>query len=233
MADFAVILPAAGSSSRFRGFDQKKTFIDLRGVPVWKRTVQAFAERQDVKQILLILQDSDTTAFNRQFGDDLRGVELITGGASRSESVRNGLLSVKNTCEFVAVHDVARPLIRPEVIDEVFSATVKTGAAIPGVSITSTVKRINEARCIESTVDRSDLVLAQTPQGFSRRLLLDVYTQVRGQLQEFTDEAAMVESVGHSVTVTDGAWDNIKITTAADFQLAQMILAGRVSSSRD
>ena len=75
-------------------------------------------------------------------------------------------------------------------------------------------------------------MLAQTPQGFSRRLLLDAYTQVGEQLQEFTDEASIVESIGHPVTVTDGAWDNIKITTAADFQLAQMILAGRASSPR-
>ncbi|MCH2212986.1 MAG: 2-C-methyl-D-erythritol 4-phosphate cytidylyltransferase [Fuerstiella sp.] len=231
MADFAVILPAAGNSSRFRGFDHKKPFVSLDGLPVWKRTVQAFARRQDVKQILLILPGSDLAGFTRQFGDGLSGVELISGGVSRSESVLNGLQAVRESCEFVAVHDVARPLIRSAVIDAVFAATVKTGAAIPGVPVTSTVKRVSEASCVESTVDRSNLVLAQTPQGFSRGLLLEAFRQVGEKLQEFTDESSIVESLGHPVTVTDGAWDNIKITTAADFQLAQRILAGRASSS--
>jgi len=229
MPEFAVILPAAGNSSRLRGFDRKKPFVDLAGTPVWKRTVDAFIGRRDVTQILLVLADSDRSDFLTRFGD-VTGIELVDGGASRAESVSNGLKLLSESIDFVAVHDAARPLVTQDVIDSVFAGALATGAAIPGVPITSTVKRIDKLGQIDATIDRSQLKLAQTPQTFARRILLDAYAQAQGKLHDYTDEASIVEATGYSVTVTEGSWDNIKITTADDFQFAEMILAGRGAS---
>ena len=231
MPEFAVILPAAGRSRRFRGFQQKKPFVNLAGEPVWRRTARVFGRHDYVTQILLVLADSDRAEFLKRFGEHLGNIDLVSGGRSRAESVYNGLMSLQDSIEFVAVHDAARPLVTPDVIDSVFSATLRTGAAIPGVPVTSTVKRIDEKGQIVTTVDRSTLRLAQTPQTFNRQILLESFTQANGRLQDFTDEASLVEASGHPVTVTNGAWDNIKITTAEDFYLAETILSSRNAAS--
>jgi 2-C-methyl-D-erythritol 4-phosphate cytidylyltransferase len=227
MPEFAVILPAAGSSRRFRGFTQKKPFVSLADEPIWSRTVRAFTDRTDVVQVLLVLADSDRPHFIDQFGECDDRVELVSGGNSRAESVYNALQQVPASVEYVAVHDAARPLISQPVIDRVFAAAVQSGAATPGIPVTSTVKQIDSAGQIESTIDRSQLRLAQTPQTFAHQVLLDAYAKASGHLQDFTDEASLVEATGHPVTVTEGSWDNIKITTAEDFQLAQTILKER------
>lgn len=227
MPEFAVILPAAGNSSRLRGFDRKKPFIDLAGEPVWKRTVSAFAGREDVAQIVLVLADSDRADFVKQFGEHPVGIDLAAGGASRAESVAGGLGLLSESIQFVAVHDAARPLVTQETIDKVFAAARETGAAIPGLPITSTVKQIDDRDRILATVDRSKLRLAQTPQTFARQILVDAFAQAAARLQDFTDEASIVEAAGHSVTVSEGAWDNLKLTTADDVRLAEMILAWR------
>jgi len=227
MPEFSVILPAAGSSSRFRGFAQKKPFVSLADEPVWSRTVRAFTERTDVVQVLLVLADSDRPDFIDQFGECEDRVVLVSGGNSRAESVYNALRLVPASVGYIAVHDAARPLISQPVIDRVFEAAVTSGAAIPGIPVTSTVKQVDSVGQIESTIDRTQLRLAQTPQTFAHQVLLDAYAKASDRLQEFTDEASLVEAIGHPVTVTEGSWDNIKITTAEDFQLAQMILKER------
>lgn len=227
MSQFAVILPAAGGSSRFHGFGDKKPFVSLAGRAVWQRTVDVFAARHDVGQIILVLADEDRDDFQRRFGDAAAELQLAAGGASRAESVRNALQQLSNDCDYIAVHDAARPLVSQQVIDRVFQAAIETGAAIPGVPVTSTVKCVDESERIAGTVDRTPLRLAQTPQTFAREILLKAVAQSGNQLASFTDEASLVEAAGMPVTVTEGAWDNIKITTAEDFRLAQLILAGQ------
>ena len=227
MPEFSVILPAAGSSRRFRGFAQKKPFVSLVDEPIWSRAVRAFTNRTDVVQILLVLADSDRSKFVEQFGKCGDRVELVSGGNSRAESVCNALQQVPASVEYVAVHDAARPLISQPVIDRVFTAAVESGAAIPGIPVTSTVKQVDSSGLIQSTIDRSQLILAQTPQAFGHQVLLNAYAKASGCLQDFTDEASLVEATGHPVTVTEGSWDNIKITTADDFQFSQTILKER------
>ena len=227
MPEFAVILPAAGSSRRFRGFDQKKPFVSLDGEPIWQRTVRAFHGHEQVSQVLLVLADADRALFHDRFARQLDGIELVSGGPSRAQSVCHGLEALRESIEFVAVHDAARPLIKRDVIDTVFTAAVRTGAAIPAVPITSTVKRVDDTGQIDATIDRSNLRLAQTPQTFERQVLVRAFEQARGHLQDFTDEASLVEAIGHPVTLTAGSWDNMKITTAEDLQLAEMILSRR------
>jgi len=129
---FAVILPAAGQSSRFRDPHYKKPFAPLDGRPVWMHAADKFANRQDVVQTILIIAAEDHEHFAEKFGGNaaLMGIEVIEGGAERYDSVTRALERVTADADFVAVHDVARPCIANEWIDAVFAAAAKSGAAI-------------------------------------------------------------------------------------------------------
>jgi len=227
MPRYSVILPAAGSSSRFQGFPDKKPFTDLAGVAIWRRTVDAFACRADVCQMQLVLAESDIPAFRERFSACMDDIEIVTGGASRAESVRNALNSVDPVADYIAVHDAARPLVSSTVINRVFQAAAESGAAIPGLPVNSTVKQTDSTGQIVGTIDRTHLRLAQTPQTFAKRVLTEAYAKAIDRLHEFTDEASVVEASGQPVAITEGSWDNIKITNAGDFRLAEAILSAR------
>ncbi|MEW4488705.1 2-C-methyl-D-erythritol 4-phosphate cytidylyltransferase [Thalassoglobus sp. JC818] len=223
MSTFAVILPAAGKSTRFGGAGRKKPFIDLNGQPVWVRAVEPFRARNDVQQIVVVVSASDVEWFRETFQAQLKRlqVSVVEGGAERMNSVENALRSISDETDFVAVHDAARPMISPEVIDRVFQKAIESDAAIPGVPISSTVKRVAE-HCIVETVDRSSLWAAQTPQTFRSSVLVDAYQNRGNNLT--TDEAQLVERTGRAVHVVEGDPLNLKITTKEDLFLAEAIL---------
>ncbi len=225
MADFSVIIPAAGDSSRFRGFRHKKPFVDLNGRAIWLRTVEHFVNRKDVAEVVLVLAADDVSDFRDRFRPNLAFLELtiVEGGASRAESVQNGLQALTAPVDFVAVHDAARPLLTEQWITELFTAAREKKAVIPGVPISSTIKRVDQQNAIVDTVDRSHLMLAQTPQVFERKLLESSYAAVT-DASKFTDEASLVGANGHPVYVHPGWPMNIKITTSDDYDLATVLI---------
>jgi 2-C-methyl-D-erythritol 4-phosphate cytidylyltransferase len=224
MSKFAVILPAAGKSSRFTVQKRKKPFVELKGRAVWLRAAEHFANRDDVVQTLVVLAPDDVEWFKEKFAPNLAfmNVELVTGGAERADSVRNALARVRPEADFVAVHDAARPLLVQEWIDRVFRTAENSGAAILATPVTSTLKRGQADGTIESTISRTGLWAAQTPQVFRRQLLLDAYAR-QGALQP-TDEAQLVEQFGHPVTLVECSPLNFKITSHDDFRLAEVAL---------
>src|SRR5258708_2296699 len=224
MAKFAVILAAAGKSSRFSLQKRKKTFVDLKGRAVWLRAAEHFANRDDLMRTMVVLAPDEVEFFKEKFAPNMAfmNVELATGGAERAGSVRNALARVRPEAEFVAVHDAARPLLVQEWIDRVFRAAEKSGAAILATPVTSTLKRGRADGSIEATVPRAGLWAAQTPQVFRRQLLLDAYAR-QGTLQP-TDEAQLVEQLGHPVTLVECSPLNFKITSFDDFRLAEHAL---------
>ena len=228
MTRFAVILPAAGQSTRFSIQKKKKPFVELKGRPVWVRTAEHFVNRNDVVQTLIVISPDDLEWFKEKFRPNLAfmEVEIVTGGEERADSVENALARVHADVDFVAVHDAARPLLTAKWIDAVFKQAEKSDAAIPGVPITSTIKRVGSleknGQLIQETVSRENLWLAQTPQVFRRDLLIDAYAQ-RGDAPA-TDEASLVEKLGHPVAVVPGSPMNIKITTYDDFKMAEALL---------
>lgn len=224
MSKFAVILPAAGKSSRFSFQKRKKPFVELKGRAVWLRAAEHFSNRDDVVQTLVVLAPEDLDWFKEKFAPNLAfmNVEIVAGGAERADSVRNALARVRPDAEFVAVHDAARPLLTQEWIDRVFRAAEKSGAAILATPVTSTLKRGGPEGTIEATVPRSGLWAAQTPQVFRRQLLMEAYAK-QGSLQP-TDEAQLVEQLGHPVTLVEGSPLNFKITSGDDFRLAEAAL---------
>ena len=233
MPTFAVILPAAGKSSRFSGgvvaasgldASTKKPFQELNGRAVWLRAIEPFVNRADVVQRIIALAPDDLDWFRQTYRANLAGLdlELIEGGSERADTVQRALSRVRADVDFVAVHDAARPLLAAEWIDAVFRAAEKTGAAIPATPISSTLKLVAPDGHIVQTVPREGLWAAQTPQVFRRQLLLDAYAQ-RGDFQP-TDEAQLVERFGHPISVVECSPMNLKITSAEDLRMAQALV---------
>ena len=224
MPRFAVILPAAGKSSRFRDQHYKKPFALLDGRPVWMHAADRFANRKDVIQSLLVIAPEDREDFAEKFGGNaaLLGIEVVEGGNERYDSVQRALERVKPEAEFIAVHDAARPCIVEEWIDAVFAAAVRTGAAILASPVHGTLKRAANDQTIAETVARENLWEAQTPQVFRRQLLTYAYAR-RGN-EKATDDAQLVERLGQKVTIVPGSPMNIKITTKEDLRIAAALL---------
>jgi len=221
---FAVIVPAAGASSRFVGLETKKPFVELAGIPIWIRTVSHFIHRTDVSEVVVVAAESALPVFHSSATADLlEHLSFARGGDTRAESVLNGIQALSTTSRFVAVHDAARPLLTGEGITDLFAAAKQHGAVLPGLPITSTVKQITAEGQVERTVDRSLLQLAQTPQVARRDLLEQAYLECANPAA-FTDEASLLEAAGHTVFIHPGWSENIKITTAEDFALAEFLL---------
>jgi len=224
VAKFAVILPAAGRSSRFRDSSYKKPFAPLANKAIWLHSAERFLSRNDVVQTILVIAPEDRADFNFKFAANIAfmEIEVIDGGAERADSVEAALARVKPQADFVCVHDAARPCLTDAWIDDIFAAAVKTGAAIFAIPVNGTLKRVSNDHKIEETVSREKLWEAQTPQVFRRELLLEAYAK-RGGFQA-TDEAQLVERIGQPVTVVPGSPINIKITTKEDQRLAEHFL---------
>lgn len=223
MSKFAVILAAAGKSSRFGDSQRKKPFIELQGRPVWVRSIEPFVNHRDVGQALVVVSPEDHDWFKEKFRPNLAfmNVRVVTGGKERADSVQNALAHVQSDIDFVAVHDAARPLITSPWIDAVLNAAKKSGAAIPASPIASTIKRVQQGVIVE-TVPREELWGAQTPQIFERKLLMEAYAKRDGFVA--TDEAQLVERLGHAVAVVDCSPLNFKITTQEDFRMAESLI---------
>ncbi len=224
MAKFAVILPAAGRSSRFRDSSYKKPFAPLANKAIWLHSAERFLSRNDVVQTILLISPEDRADFNFKFAANIAfmEIEVIDGGAERADSVEAALARVKPTADFVCVHDAARPCLTDAWIDDIFAAAEKTGAAIFAIPVNGTLKRVGSDHKIEETVSREKLWEAQTPQVFRRELLLEAYAKRNGF--QATDDAQLVERLGKPVTVVPGSPINIKITTKEDQRLAEHLL---------
>jgi 2-C-methyl-D-erythritol 4-phosphate cytidylyltransferase len=225
---FAVLLPAAGRSSRFRD-KEKKPFTHLDGRAVWLHAAEQFITRDQVMQCIIIIAPEDHEVFRRRFGHNVAfmNVHVAEGGAERFESIAKGLSLVKPEADFVAIHDAVRPCLTKAMIDAVFSRAEKSGAALLAVPVTDTVKQVDAQQRIEKTVSRRGLWLAQTPQVFRRDWLADAYARRSELGRDITDDAQLVEAAGHPVHVVEGSASNLKITTKADLFLAEAILKAR------
>jgi 2-C-methyl-D-erythritol 4-phosphate cytidylyltransferase len=224
MPTFGVILAAAGQSSRFQDANYKKPFAPLAGRAVWLHSAEKFLERSDVKQVVIVVAPEDREAFIEKFGANLAfmGVTLAEGGAHRADSVRRGLEKLSPEIDFVAIHDAARPCIATPWIDRVFETGARTGAAILATPVVGTLKRVGPDNTITETVDRTGLWEAQTPQVFSRDLLVRAFAVP--QDGQPTDEAQLVEGLGQRVTVVPGSPINLKITSREDLRLAEQAI---------
>jgi len=226
MEKFAVIVPAAGKSARFADPKQKKIYAELVGRAVWLRAVEPFINRDDVAQIIMAIAPEDRELFERRYRASVAfmNIKVIDGGTERCDTVARALECVETECEYVAVHDAARPCLSTELVDAVFQAARAHGAALLATPVADTIKRIDEDRCTTTTIPRDGLYLAQTPQVFRRSLLIKAYAQRSRVGAHVTDDCQLVEALGQRCFIVEGSALNIKITTQVDLRLAAAIL---------
>jgi 2-C-methyl-D-erythritol 4-phosphate cytidylyltransferase len=225
---FAVIVPAAGKSSRFSN-KEKKPFVNLDSRAIWLRSVECFITRPDVKQCLVVVASEDMEMFKRRYAANVMflNIQIIEGGKERFESVANALGKLHDEIAFVAVHDAVRPCVPPPLIDRVFDAAVKYGAALPGLAVADTLKRAGADMRVNATIARTGLWQAQTPQAFRKEWLLEAYEK-RGQVVEsITDDAQLVEALGKPVHLVAGSPYNLKVTTNDDLGVLELFVKHR------
>jgi 2-C-methyl-D-erythritol 4-phosphate cytidylyltransferase len=231
MPSFALILPAAGSSTRFGGDGSKLLAPLADGLSVIACTLNRFLSRADVELIVIATRAggqsfSDVPSALGAMPNDPR-VRRCAGGPSRAESVRNALAEVPAHVEWVAVHDAARPLVSADLIGRTLDAAVRYGAAIPAVPIVPTVKQADGPlpAKVQRTIPRQTLWGVQTPQVMRRVALEAAYAACPVPLSQVTDEAQLLELAGQDVWLVPGDERNIKITTPDDLRLARAYLA--------
>ncbi|MCH5179553.1 MAG: 2-C-methyl-D-erythritol 4-phosphate cytidylyltransferase [Prevotellaceae bacterium] len=229
MADYLIIV--AGGKGLRMGSDVPKQFMLLGGKPVLMRTIERFLEALPSLHIVLVLPEVHVDYWRslcEQY--DFRApLTIALGGKERFHSVKNGLAQIDALCSCTehssrvcAVHDAVRPLVSVEVIRRAFSEAAQCGAVVPALSAVDSV-RVKDGEGHFVAVDRRDVMLVQTPQVFQYSVLAEAYAQPYRDV--FTDDASVVESLGHPIRLIEGNRENIKITTPIDILLAQLYLS--------
>jgi 2-C-methyl-D-erythritol 4-phosphate cytidylyltransferase len=218
MYQTGVVIAGAGSSQRM-GAD--KVLIPLAGKPLLAWSVDVCQSCELVNQIVIVLNENKLDLGRRLVTE--RGwskvVEVCSGGKRRQDSVRHGLDKLKD-CEWVIVHDGARPFLTSDLIRDGLAAAKGTGAAVAAVPVKDTIKICNSDLMVRETLNRQELWAVQTPQVFRFGIIAKAHEQIKGDV---TDDASMVEQMGYKVKLYMGSYGNIKITTAEDLALAEVI----------
>lgn len=229
MANFvSAIIVAAGGSVRM-GIADSKQFIPLLGRPAIEYTLRAFEKCHLIKEIVVVCREQDKERI-RLIADEngfSKVSSLVEGGASRAESVRNGIKAASERAKYFAIHDGARPLITVEEIERVIEAAFETGAATLGVPVKDTIKIVDGYNKIESTPLRSQLRAVHTPQVFERELYQFALENAGDNMINFTDDCSLIEHMGGEVEVVKGSEENIKLTTPIDVVIAESVLRER------
>lgn len=229
MANFvSAVIVAAGGSVRM-GVADSKQFIPLLGHPAIEYTLRAFEKCYLIKEIVVVCREQDKDRI-RTIADEngfTKVSSLVEGGASRAESVRNGIKAANDRAKYFAIHDGARPLITVEEIERVVEAAFETGAATLGVPVKDTIKVVDGYNKIESTPLRSQLRAVHTPQVFEKELYQFALENAGDNMINFTDDCSLIEHMGGEVEVVKGNEENIKLTTPIDVVIAESILKTR------
>jgi len=230
------IIVAGGKGLRLPG-DIPKQFIEIGGLPVLMHTINAFRDYSQALEILLVLPQEhfirwESLCLKHNF---TQKIALVSGGSNRFQSVKNGLDSLSGP-GLVAVHDGVRPLVTPEIIAASFNMARQHRSAVASVPLKESIRELrgtgtNDVLTGEFpsepsfAVDRAKFRVMQTPQTFDIDLLKSAYYAVQGE--EFTDDASVVERAGHIITLFDGSYENLKITTPVDLVVAEAIIQSR------
>jgi len=239
-----VIIPAAGLGTRMSAATAKKgkkspaptkQFAELAGVPILVRTLRKFLQSPQVAEIFLALRKPEAEQFKLALEKELKSnagkktIQVVEGGEHRQQSVANALAKVTAADDdIVLVHDAVRPFVDNDIIASVIAGAQKHGAVIAGVPAVDTIKRVDrtaEGAMVASTIPRERVVQAQTPQGFRYGVLKRAFDDAQAAGFQGTDEASLVERMGHDVAVVMGSPRNIKITTPDDLELAEFFMA--------
>lgn len=222
MNNVAIIL-AAGSGTRMKA-DKSKLLLELKGKTVIERTVSVFAKIKDINEIIVVCRESDLDSFEAVLGG--YDITYCFGGDTRQQSVMNAIETV-DECDYVVIHDGARPLVTEEEIRNCLDGAYKNSACAVGVPVKDTIKVVDKNLQIVSTPDRAGLISIRTPQIFEFSLYCQAVELAKEQGRDFTDDCQLVENYGKPVFVSAGDYGNIKITTPEDLPMAEGIIKMR------
>ncbi len=225
-----LLIPAAGMGRRM-GSDRNKLLLTLLGKPLLNWTLQAAEACQQIRWIGIMGQANDFADFKAIIADLAlkKPVELIQGGETRQESVYNGLQALPPEAERVLIHDGARCLATPELLDRCAEALLTCQGLIAAIAVKDTIKIVDQGGLVQDTPDRRYLWAAQTPQGFAVPLLKQCHEQGRKLGWEVTDDAALLEKCQLPVKIVVGEETNLKVTTPVDLAIAESILRQRLN----
>lgn len=227
--NLTAIVPAAGISRRM-GLGKNKAFVHIGGLPLLVLCLKMLAETRIVGRAIVVVRAGEVTETEVMLKEYQAGCfphmkwQVTAGGKERQDSVANGLALVTETEGYVAVHDGARPFAGKEVFARTLAKARECGAAIAAVPLKDTVKVKDKSGFVLSTPDRASLCAVQTPQIFDVNLLRKAYGFLKEHPVAVTDDASLIEALGHPVAVAEGSYENIKVTTPEDLLLAEKIL---------
>jgi 2-C-methyl-D-erythritol 4-phosphate cytidylyltransferase len=216
-----VIIVAGGRGKRMKS-DTPKQFLPIYGFPVLMHTVKKFYRHDNSIMIIIVLPKTQIKLWKklcRDYKFNYRH-DIVQGGVTRFHSVKNGLSKIKGEDWLVAIHDGVRPLVSLDTIRRCFKKAAASGNAVPAIEIPESMREIDKSG--NRPADRSKFKLIQTPQVFHVKFLKEAFKQ--GYKPEFTDDASVVESMGHAINLVEGNKENIKITTPSDLLVAESYL---------
>lgn len=223
--DYYVVIPAAGQGKRMNA-GKNKQFIKINNVPVIIHTLNVFEQDDHCRGIILVVNENEIEIFNELIKQyHIRKIqEIVKGGLERQNSVYNGLKRLKEEGQIVLIHDGARPFIKKPIIHELVKKANEFDCAIVAVPVKDTIKSVyNDV--VEKTMERSSLWSIQTPQAFRLSLILKAHKDAKMNQFIGTDDASLVERLGHEVHIVMGDYENIKLTTPEDLIYGQAILS--------
>jgi len=225
---FSLIIPAAGSGSRM-GEDIPKPYLEIAGKSILGHTLKCFSGIEGLDQIIIVTSADFLHKARKIVSEEVGKIpfEVLEGGRERQESVRNALQSVSGNSDLVAIHDAVRPFVKNETIVRCIrrAAEESLAGAIVAIPSRDTVKKVDDEDKILNTPERKSMWLAQTPQIFKKKILMDAYKKALSDNFQGTDDASIVERSGGEVAIVEGDIQNFKITYPMDLQLATIILS--------
>lgn len=222
MYNIAVIL-AAGNGTRME-MDKSKMLLEIGGKTVLERSVEAFSELPEIDEIIVVCRECDIEAFSEVLTDD--EITFVIGGSTRQQSVMHAVETI-DECNYIVIHDGARPLVTQKAIINTLDKAQQYNAAATGVAVKDTLKIVDDDLSIVGTPNRNNLVSIQTPQIFRFDLYKKALEKAVKEKMDYTDDCQLVEKLGEKVYAVLGDYDNIKITTKSDIPLAENILKTR------
>lgn len=226
-------VPAAGSAFRM-GLGYSKAYVDVAGKPLLARTIESLLKSPFIDRLTVAVRSDEVAMASGEIVGKLGfsdSVEIVGGGEERQQTVDKLLASAPADRDIVLIHDGARPLVSELLIREVLEAAAEWGTAIAAIPIVDTIKEsIDGGETVSGTVDRGRLYRAQTPQAFHRDLIVSAHRRALKENWEVTDDASLLEQMGHDVRIVTGDERNIKITTLDDLELVRWIVQSQGST---
>lgn len=219
----SMIVVAAGNSSRM---GENKLLMTINDTPVIEKTLNAFDNLEFINEIILVCRQDDLLEFSKIANNINTPIKIVCGGETRVHSSQNGIKACNKNSNLIGIHDGARPLITPDVIKLLINCAKENKTAIPVVQVKDTIRQITSSNA-SKTIDRNTLISVQTPQVFDAETIKFAVNSAIESNANFTDDASCVEAINVPIFTVNSNYDNIKITTAEDINLANLIVERR------